>query len=205
MELPAIIEALLFVSDSPQSAENLWQFIRQEKQITPPESITFEAVVQAIETLRQRYQQPQYAFELREIAGGFQLLTKPAYAPYTKIVIHAREHRRLTRPVLETLAIIAYKQPITRAEIDYIRGVNSDYAIQKLLEKQLIEPLGRSENLPGKPLLYRTTKQFMEYFGINRIEDLPRPDELKTEEELVVEAFQTRILTQDLDNQILDK
>jgi segregation and condensation protein B len=129
-----------------------------------------------------RYHSKDYAFELRAVGGGYQFYSKTEFAPFVRSLLVIRENKKLSRAALETLSIVAYRQPITKAEIEYIRGVNCDYAMQKLLEKQLVEPAGRAD-LPGKPLLYRTTHFFFEYFGINSIEDLPKLKEFKTDEE----------------------
>jgi segregation and condensation protein B len=119
-----------------------------------------------------------------EIAGGYQFLTKGAY--HTTVAIHLRQatKKRLSQAALETLAIIAYKQPVSRPEVEEIRGVNCDYALQKLLEKELVFIAGRSEG-PGRPLLYGTTEKFMDYLGINSLTDLPKPKDFKDIENTV--------------------
>ncbi|HEY1164466.1 MAG TPA: SMC-Scp complex subunit ScpB [Chitinophaga sp.] len=123
-----------------------------------------------------------YAFEVRESGGGYQFLTKKDYYQTVAQLNGEKFLKRLSTAALETLAIIAYKQPISKGEIEHIRGVSSDYSIQKLLEKELIVISGRSEELPGKPLLYTTSKAFMDYFGLNSPADLPKLKEVFDEE-----------------------
>ncbi|MCS6928572.1 MAG: SMC-Scp complex subunit ScpB [Saprospiraceae bacterium] len=174
------IEALIFVSPQPVSVVDLKTTLSEAFQTEVSEN----DVLQALALLQQQYQSPEYAFELVEIAGGFQFLTKGAY--HNTIVIHLRQtaRRRLSQAALETLAIIAYKQPITKSEIEAIRGVNCDYALQKLLEKELVIISGRSEG-PGRPLLYSTSEKFMDYLGIKSLNDLPKPKDFKETENSV--------------------
>ena len=131
-----------------------------------------------IESLRDKYNSDQYSVEIVEIAGGFRFMTKALYHHTIGTYLRQNTHKKLSKSALESLAIIAYKQPVTKTEIESIRGVNSDYTIQKLLEKDLIEISGRSEG-PGKPLLYSTTSKFTDYFGLKTIEDLPKVKELE--------------------------
>ncbi|MCS7085629.1 MAG: SMC-Scp complex subunit ScpB [Bacteroidia bacterium] len=166
-----IIEAILFVSDHPVRLAEL------EEIFSRPDMTQYlsgsDGVAAALEKLREKCRRDDCVYELREIAGGYQLLTKSRYLAPVQTVLAARQTKKLSKAALETLAVVAYKHPVTKAEIEHIRGVNSDYAIQKLLEKQLIEPAGRAD-LPGKPLLYRPTVQFMAHFGINSLSDLPK-------------------------------
>ena len=187
MELCQIIEAILFVSEQPVTTEEILSHLNPD--LYPDLQITSEKITEAIETLRFRYHERNAAIEIREIAGGFQIMTRAEMAPFLRHLIVLREQKKLSKAAMETLSIIAYRQPITRAEIDYIRGVNSDYAIQKLLEKQLIEPSGRSD-APGKPLLYKTSKVFMEYFGLRSPADLPKLQEIPNDEEENPRLFQ---------------
>lgn len=131
-------------------------------------------VVSALEELQKKYQSEDFSFSLEHLGGGYQFLTKPAYQVSIGILLRQQSQKRLSTAQLETLAIIAYKQPITKGEVEQIRGVNSDYSVQKLLEKQLIEIKGKSEGV-GRPLIYGTSPRFMEYFGINSIQELPHP------------------------------
>ncbi|MCS7035179.1 MAG: SMC-Scp complex subunit ScpB [Saprospiraceae bacterium] len=168
------IEALIFVSPQPIGVADMSATLAEAFQAEIPENDLLQAIAQ----LHEQYQSPEYAFELVEIAGGFQFMTKGAY--HNTIAIHLRQtaRRRLSQAALETLAIIAYKQPVTKTEIEAIRGVNCDYALQKLLEKELVVISGRSEG-PGRPLLYSTSEKFMDYLGIKSLNDLPKPKDFK--------------------------
>jgi segregation and condensation protein B len=163
-----IIEALLFASDAPLSAADLAR---------GDESLDEEAVESAIQSLRMEYEQTGRSFQIYEVAGGYQLLTSPDYAPYLERFDTVPQSPRLSNPALEVLAVIAYRQPIDRAEIEEIRGVGSSGVLRTLQERNLIEVAGRGEGL-GRPLLYGTTNKFLEHFGFRSLEDLPRPDEL---------------------------
>src|SRR6478736_2656740 len=146
------------------------------------ERITLDQVESCIEGISEKYQSEFYPFEMKESGGGWQFLTKKDFYKTIAQLNGDKFLKRLSTAAMETLAIIAYKQPITKGEIESIRGVNSDYSIQKLLEKELIIITGRSENLPGKPLVYATSKSFMDYFGINSSEDLPKIKEVFAEQ-----------------------
>jgi segregation and condensation protein B len=197
MRLAEIVEAILFVSDIPMTVPELVAALAHNSQQsgTAAESlgpIDASSVETALSELMVKYSGAGYAFELKALAGGYQFLTKGGFAPFIKAAALVREHRKLSRAALETLSIVAYRQPITRAEIEFIRGVNCEYALHRLLEKQLLEPAGRAE-MPGRPLIYRTTKAFMDYFGLSTLADLPKLTELKADEEALAEAFRTRI------------
>jgi segregation and condensation protein B len=143
-----------------------------------------EDIEQALAELREKYQQEHFAFELVEIAEGFQFMTKSAFHSVVDEYIKENNAKRLSKAALETLAIIAYKQPVVKSEVEHIRGVNCDYTIQKLLEKELIEIQGRDHG-PGKPLIYGTSPKFMNYFGLKSIKDLPQLKEFtKRDEEI---------------------
>lgn len=144
-----------------------------------------EAQVQsAIDGIREKYESEFYPFQIVQSGGGWQFLTKKTFHS-TIVQLNGEKYlKRLSNAALETLAIIAYKQPITKGEIESIRGVNSDYSVQKLLEKELIVITGRNEELPGKPLLYVTSRNFMDYFGINSPADLPKIKEVLGEEKV---------------------
>lgn len=131
-------------------------------------------ITEAIDKIDQKYQAEEFSFSLNYSGGGYQFLTKPAYQASIGIMLKQRSKRRLSTSALETLSIIAYKQPVTKGDVENIRGVNCDYAVQKLLEKGLVEIKGKSEAI-GRPLLYGTSDQFMEYFGINSLNELPTP------------------------------
>ena len=137
-----------------------------------------DQVEAAVEGIKEKYHAEFYPFEVRESGGGWQFLTKKEFHKTVGQLNGDKFLKRLSNAALETLAIIAYKQPITKGEVEAIRGVNSDYSIQKLLEKELIVLRGRNENLPGKPLVYATSKAFMDYFGINDTNDLPKIKEV---------------------------
>jgi segregation and condensation protein B len=134
----------------------------------------------AIQRLDEKYQTDDFSFQLFKSAGGYQFLTKPSYQTSIGIMLKQQSKKRLSTAARETLSIIAYKQPISKSEIENIRGVNCDYAVQKLLDKGLIEITGKAETI-GRPMLYGTTSKFMEYFGINDISELPTPKEFVAE------------------------
>jgi segregation and condensation protein B len=141
-----------------------------------------DQVESCIEGIREKYQSEFYPFEVKESGGGWQFLTKKDFHKTVAQLNGDKFLKRLSTAAMETLAIIAYKNPITKGEIESIRGVNSDYSIQKLLEKELIVITGRNEHQPGKPLVYATSKSFMDYFGINSSEDLPKIREVLAEQ-----------------------
>ncbi|MGN6214657.1 SMC-Scp complex subunit ScpB [Parafilimonas sp.] len=184
MELKAIIphiEALIFASEKPLTALDIVELINNALGFLE-ERINLDQVESCIEGIREKYQSEFYPFEMKESGGGWQFLTKKDYHKTIAQLNGDKFLKRLSTAAMETLAIISYKQPITKGEIESIRGVNSDYSIQKLLEKELIVITGRSENLPGKPLIYATSKSFMDYFGINSSEDLPKIKEVFAEQ-----------------------
>lgn len=139
-----------------------------------------EDIQNALTRLEERYHQEEFAFQLSRSGGGFQFLTKPAYQASISILLKQQSKKRLSTSAMETLSIIAYKQPISKTEIENIRGVNCDYAVQKLLDKSLIEITGKADTI-GRPMLYGTTPKFMEYFGINELTELPIPKEFSEE------------------------
>src|SRR6478752_7586726 len=184
MELSAIIphiEALIFASEKPLTGLEVVELINNALGFME-ERITLDQVESCIEGIREKYNSEFYPFEMKESGGGWQFLTKKDFYKTIAQLNGDKFLKRLSTAAMETLAIIAYKQPITKGEIESIRGVNSDYSIQKLLEKELIVITGRSENLPGKPLVYATSKSFMDYFGINTSEDLPKIKEVFAEQ-----------------------
>lgn len=168
-KLDQYIESLIFVAQQPISAVD----IRYTLENTFESQIPDQDVEMALTRLKEKYQQDHFAIEIVEIAEGYQFLTKAAFhhviGSYLKLVTK----KKLSRVALETLAIIAYKQPVTKSELEKIRGVNCDYSIQKLLDKELVEISGRSDG-PGKPLLYVTSPKFMNYFGLKDLTDLPK-------------------------------
>lgn len=138
-------------------------------------------VDEAITQIQVKYEDEKYPFQVIKTGGGYQFLTKPAYQASIGILLKQQSKKRLSTSALETLSIIAYKQPVTKSEMEQIRGVNCDYSVQKLLEKELVEIKGKSESI-GRPLLYGTSEKFMDYFGINDLKDLPTPKDFATEE-----------------------
>ncbi|MBK7122648.1 MAG: SMC-Scp complex subunit ScpB [Chitinophagaceae bacterium] len=184
MELSEIIphiEALIFASDKPLGNDEILELVNSALAFIEDRA-TAEQVDAAIEGISEKYSSEFYAFELRQIGGGWQFLTKKEYHKTVAQLNGDKFLKRLSTAALETLAIIAYKQPITKSEIESIRGVNCDYAVQKLLEKDLVIISGRNEDAVGKPLIYATSKSFMDYFGINSAEDLPKISEVLMEE-----------------------
>ncbi|MBG9375157.1 SMC-Scp complex subunit ScpB [Panacibacter sp. DH6] len=184
MELSQIIphiEALIFASEKPLTSLDIVELINNAFGFME-ERIMLDQVESCIEGIREKYQSEFYPFEVRESGGGWQFLTKKDFHKTLAQLNGEKFLKRLSTAALETLAIIAYKQPITKGEIESIRGVNSDYSIQKLLEKELIIITGRNENMPGKPLVYATSKNFMDYFGLNTVSDLPKIKEVLAEQ-----------------------
>lgn len=175
------VEALIFASDRPLSTLELTDLINQAFGFME-DKIPMDQVEAAVEGVTEKYAAEFYPFEVRQSGGGWQFLTKKEYHKTIAQLNGDKFLKRLSVAALETLAIIAYKQPVTKGEIEAIRGVSSDYAVQKLLEKELIVISGRNEKAPGQPLLYSTSKSFMDYFGINSPEDLPRIKEVLAEQ-----------------------
>lgn len=170
------IEAILFAAENPVAIDDLLKHLNKEN----PETYTLEYITEIIGLIQEKYQNELFPFQIGQVGGGYQFLTKPAFHEVVSAYLNRNTVKRLTQAALEVLAIIAYKQPVTKNLIESIRGVNADYAVQKLMEKELIEIAGRSEEV-GKPLLYKTTQQFLDYFGINSIDEMPK---LKEFEEL---------------------
>jgi segregation and condensation protein B len=167
------IEALIFASDKPLTAMEMTELLNNAFGFMD-DKLTLDQIQTGIDGIVAKYNAEFYPFEVRESGGGWQFLSKKAFHKTIAQLNGDKFLKRLSVAALETLAIVAYKQPITKGEIESIRGVNSDYSIQKLLEKELIIITGRSEDMPGKPLIYATSKTFMDYFGINQTADLPR-------------------------------
>jgi segregation and condensation protein B len=167
-EAKRIIEAILFVSDKPVSIATLKDVL---KDIEPTEIRT------SIEELNNEYNSSQRSFSIKEIAGGFQMLTDPVYSTWISS-LYKKPSDRMTGPALETLAIIAYRQPLTRSDIEAIRGVNVDGVLHTLEERSLIRTRGRVEG-PGRPILYGTTNEFLQHFGLKSLEDLPKLKEFQ--------------------------
>ncbi|RYY49561.1 MAG: SMC-Scp complex subunit ScpB [Chitinophagaceae bacterium] len=175
------IEALIFASDKPLTAPEVTEYVNNALGFIEDRA-SLEQVEAAMEGIKEKYDAEFYAFELKQSGGGWQFLTKPLYHKTVALLNGDKFIKKLSTAALETLAIIAYKQPITKSEIESIRGVNCDYAVQKLLEKDLVIISGRNEDAVGKPLIYGTSKSFMDYFGINSADELPRISEVLMEE-----------------------
>ena len=184
MEISAIIphiEALIFASDKPLTALEVTEYVNNALGFIEDRA-SLDQVESAMEGIKEKYDAEFYAFELKQSGGGWQFLTKPMYHKTVALLNGDKFIKKLSTASLETLAIIAYKQPITKSEIESIRGVNCDYAVQKLLEKDLVIISGRNEEAVGKPLIYSTSKSFMDYFGINSADELPKISEVLMEE-----------------------
>ncbi len=164
--LPGLVEALLFVSDDPLPAERIAEIVDEQP----------KRVKKVLAELAAEYEENDRGFQLKEVAGGYRLYSHPAYAPYIEKMIQMWDTRRLSQASLEALAIVAYKQPVTRLAINAVRGVNSEGVISSLVEKHLIRPVGRDRS-PGNPILYGTTKTFLERFGLRNLRDLPPLEE----------------------------
>ena len=162
-----IIEALLFVSENPVTLDQLKNVLG---------TINALDVKKIIQELKEEYEQKKSGMILIEIAGGYQMLSNSDYAAYIRNFYKTKHKEKLSKPALEVLAIVAYKQPVTRLDAELIRSINSDGIINNLLEKELVKVIGRKD-VPGKPYLYGTTKQFLEYFGLRSLEDLPKLEE----------------------------
>jgi segregation and condensation protein B len=170
------IEALIFCSPAPIKISEIRGCLSEMFNADVPE----DDITGAIQRIEEKYQSDDFSFQLFKSAGGYQFLTKPSYQTSIGIMLKQQSKKRLSTSAMETLSIIAYKQPISKSEIENIRGVNCDYAVQKLLDKGLIEITGKAETI-GRPMLYGTTSKFMEYFGINDISELPTPKEFVAE------------------------
>jgi len=185
----AIVEALLFGTDEPLTVRQITDIFGMPEEGEAPAPVTPEAVLGAIEELNREYEQAGRAVRIVRVAGGYQFATKPEFAPWLGRMMRERSRRKLSVSALETLAVIAYKQPVTKPEIETIRGVNADYVLRTLLERSLVAIVGRAST-PGRPLLYGTTREFLKHFGVNDLSELPKPreiDELMAEAEFEVE------------------
>lgn len=174
------IESLIFSSDTAVTKADLLECV---KKLDADAVINADILDGVLEEIQNKYKDDFFSFELRVIGGGYQFFTKPAYHKTVSILIGQKEKKKLSTAAIETLAIIAYKGPITKAECEAIRGVNSDYSVQRLLEKELIEVAGRIEDAVGKPILYKVTPLFLDYFGINSTKELPKLKDIMTPED----------------------
>lgn len=203
-EIVLAIEAIIFASDQAVSISFLHQVLNQrlgpvssekmarengeEATENGSEEVSKEYIQEAINHLMEKYTSTDFSFELIYISEGYQFFTKPIFHSYVRSATLQNNKKKLSKAALETLSIIAYKQPITKAEMEFIRGVNCDYSVQKLLEKKLVDIVGRSE-APGKPLLYGTSPFFMQYFGLGSIEELPKLKEFEPSEDMQLNLF----------------
>jgi segregation and condensation protein B len=184
MTLSRIIEALLFSAQKPLSVRELTEAIKgadTKDEFSPNEfaRVREAEVAAALEQLKIEYIEQQRAFQLSEKAEGWQLASDPKYAQWVRQLFPAPKPARLSAPALETLAIIAYRQPITRADVEAVRGVNIDGVLQTLMERGLVKIAGRAE-IPGRPLLYESTQFFLDHFGLRNLDELPNVEELRT-------------------------
>ncbi|HYY34735.1 MAG TPA: SMC-Scp complex subunit ScpB, partial [Candidatus Binatia bacterium] len=184
MTLSRVIEALLFSAQKPLSIRELTEAIKgagAEDEFSPNEfaRVREAEVAGALEQMKIEYIEQQRSFQLNEKADGWQLVTDPKYARWVRQLFPAPKPARLSAPALETLAIIAYRQPITRADVEAVRGVNIDGVLQTLMERGLVKIAGRAE-IPGRPLLYETTQFFLDHFGLRNLDELPNVEELRT-------------------------
>ena len=191
MKVEQIVEATLFASQTPLTADEVAR---------ADENLDAESVIEAIQALRDAYEESERAFQIYQLGDGYQILTRPEYAPYLERFDSVPRAPHLSPAALETLAIIAYRNPIGRIEIEEVRGVSASSVLRTLLDWELVEVVGRGEGL-GRPLLYGVTRKFLEHFGLKDLSDLPAPDELPVvlgelqqamEAELVAEGVELR-------------
>ena len=172
IQLKPIIQAVLFSSPNPLKEEELYGVIKKEH----PE-VEDAAILEALKELQYEYQLDKYGIEIQHSGSGYSFVSKPSFYPYIVNYIETIQKRRLSKSALETLSIIAFQRDCTKLDIETIRGVSSDYAIERLLERELIEISGRRDTL-GHPTTYKTTEKFLDYFGIHSVEDLPKLTEI---------------------------
>ncbi|HEX9615563.1 MAG TPA: SMC-Scp complex subunit ScpB [Bacteroidota bacterium] len=185
--LKRLIEALIFAADEPLSVKQI-KAIYEQQSGEEGRNIEQEEIQQAIGALNEEYKAEDRPYRIIAVAGGFQFATLPEYAEWLGRLHREQSRRKLSQSSLETLAMVAYKQPISKPEIEAIRGVNCDYVLKTLLEKELVTIVGRADTV-GRPLLYGTTREFLKHFGLNEVTDLPRPREI--EEILGESQFET--------------
>lgn len=177
------IEALIFCAEKPLKSVEIKNCLSEMFEAEIPD----EHIEQAISALTEKYEHESFSFSIVHLGGGYQFLTKPAYQTSLSILLKQSSKKRISASALETLSIIAYKQPVSKGQIEQIRGVNCDYAVQKLLEKEIIEIKGKSDG-PGRPILYGTNEKFLEYFSINHIHELPQPKDFAISDNEIGEA-----------------
>ncbi|HLX13257.1 MAG TPA: SMC-Scp complex subunit ScpB, partial [Bacteroidota bacterium] len=190
-----IVEALFFGSDEPLTSKQINDILKSPDENGPKMRIREDEILEIVRDLNSEYVREGRSFRIIQVAGGFQYATMPEYAEWLGRLMKEKAKRKLTQAAIETLSVIAYKQPVTKPEIEAIRGVNADYAIQKLLERGMVTIVGRAAS-PGRPLLYGTTQDFLKHFGINDLAELPKPREI---EEILSEQ------TDDMEKEILKR
>ncbi|MDA7501796.1 SMC-Scp complex subunit ScpB [Chitinophagales bacterium] len=182
-EIQSSIEAMCFVAENAVRIADIQSTLESAMEI----EVSKATILSSLDALEQKYEQGDYPFQLVQISDGYRFLTKPAYHRLVSSYLNIKSRRRLSNAAMETLSIIAYRQPVTKGQIEDIRGVSCDYSIQKLLEKDLIEITGRAEAV-GRPLLYGTSKYFMDHFGLKSLKDLPILKEVVPQENVIGEA-----------------
>lgn len=181
-ELMLRSEAIIFAADRPINEVEIAELLKEEYDLEEDSLLKLSS---ALEAIMEKYADGFYPFEVKHSGGGYQFLSKSDFHPLIAKLNGSKFRKRLSAAAMETLAIIAYRQPSTKGEIEYIRGVNSDYSVQKLLDLELIHILGRKEEAVGKPLLYGTTNAFLDYLGIHSVEDLPKLNEISAYEDII--------------------
>ncbi len=176
--LKPTLEALIFAADEPVSVKQLEEILNEGEGNGQVPRVAAEEIRRAITELNAEYESQRRAYQILQVGGGFQFATRPEFAEWVGKLYKEKGKRKLSHSALETLAIVAYRQPVTKPEIEAIRGVNADYVLRTLLERRLITITGRATTV-GRPLLYGTTKDFLKHFGINDLADLPKPRELE--------------------------
>jgi len=165
-----LMEALIFASAGPLAEATIKEVLGDQ--------LDGRLIAEVVEELNADYRREERTFHIVKLAGGYQMVTRPEYGPWIKRLFKSKTRSKLSRAALETLSIIAYTQPVTKARIEALRGVNCDQVLHRLLERKLITLAGRAPKV-GRPLLYRTTDEFLRYFGLNDLSDLPEPKELE--------------------------
>lgn len=176
-----VIEAVLFVNEKPVTLDQIKKVL---------ETVSIPEIKKEIQEIQQDFERRKNGMTIVEIAGGYQMLSNPLYVSYIREFYKTKHKEKLSKPALETLAIVAYKQPVSRVDIETIRGVNSDGVVVHLIEKELIKIVGRKD-VPGRPFLYGTTKQFLEYFGLKSLNDLPKLEEFPDLQPTEIEGNET--------------
>jgi segregation and condensation protein B len=176
-------EAIIFAADRAVNEREIADVLKDTHEDMTDEQL--EKLPSALEGIIEKYNADYYPFEVKQSGGGYQFLSKSTFHPLIAKLNGAKFRKRLSAAAMETLAIIAYRQPSTKSEVEYIRGVNSDYSVQKLLDLELVTILGRKEEAVGKPLIYGTSNNFLDYLGINSVEELPKLNEISAFEEII--------------------